>query len=281
MRVLRWQGGALPSHRVAVMGILNVTPDSFFDGGCYIDLDAATRRAWQMVEEGADILDVGGESTRPGSAGVDVSEELDRVLPLIRALRGERYPLPISIDTSRAEVAAAVLQAGAEVVNDVSGGLREPAILEVAARNGAGMVLMHMRGDPATMQDRVDYQDLCADVLASLRDCCRSAEQAGIPPEHQAVDPGIGFGKSAQGCLELLARLQVFQDLERAVLVGASRKSFLGKAFGHEGEDRQVGSVFAAGHAATRGASIVRVHDVRATRMAVDVAAGIRDASLR
>jgi len=260
-----------------------MTPDSFFDGGRFVALEEATRRAWQMVAEGADILDVGGESTRPGSAGVAVSEELDRVLPLVRALRKgqDRYPLPISIDTSRAEVADAVLAAGAEVVNDVSGGRREPAILEVAARNGAGMVLMHMRGSPATMQDRVDYQDLCTDVLASLRDCCRSAEQAGVPPEHQAVDPGIGFGKSAQGCLELLGKLQIFQDLQRPVLVGASRKSFLGKAFGHEGEDRQVGSVFAAGHAATRGASIVRVHDVRATRLAVDVAAGIRDASLR
>jgi len=283
MRALRWEGGGLSADRVAVMAILNITPDSFFDGGRYDQLELAVQRARQVAEEGADILDVGGESTRPGSQSVSVSEELDRVLPLIRALRkeGAHYPLPISIDTSRAEVAAAALEAGAEVVNDVSGGLREPEILEVAARRGAGLVLMHMRGTPETMQEQVHYADLCGEVLETLRQCCAAADAAGVPPEHQAVDPGIGFGKSPAGCLELLAELQRFRELHRAVLVGASRKSFLGRAFGHDDEDRLVGSVFVAGHAAMQGASIVRVHDVHPTRLAVDVAAGIRDASFR
>jgi dihydropteroate synthase len=283
MRTLRWRGGGLPTHRVAVMGILNVTPDSFFDGGRYQGLDLALRRARQVLDEGADILDVGGESTRPGSQEISVDEELNRVLPVVRALReqGGRYPLPVSIDTSRAEVAAAALQAGAEVVNDVSGGLREPELLSVAARHGAGLVLMHMRGRPETMQEQLDYDDLPGEVLQALRACCAAADGAGVPPEHQAVDPGIGFGKSAAGCLELLAELRRFSELDRAVLVGASRKSFLGASFGHEGEDRLHGSAYVAGHAAMQGASIVRVHDVYPTRLAVDVAVGIRDASVR
>jgi dihydropteroate synthase len=265
------------------MGILNVTPDSFFDGGRHHGLAEALRRARVVAEEGGDILDVGGESTRPGSRGVSIDEELDRVVPVIRALRqsSSPYPLPISIDTSRAEVAEAALQAGAEVINDVSGGTRDPEILKVAARHGAGTILMHMRGSPATMQEQVNYNDLVADVVSALQASCAAATAAGIPIAHQAVDPGIGFGKSAQGCLELLARLQEFRKLHRPVLVGASRKSFLGVAFGHEGEDRLVGSLLASGHSVTAGASIVRVHDVAPTRLAVDVAAGIRDAAKR
>jgi len=283
MKPLHWRGGCLPDDRVGIMGILNVTPDSFFDGGKHQAIEDALRRARVVVEEGGDILDIGGESTRPGSAGVSVDEELDRVVPVIRALRqsSSMYPLPISIDTSRAEVAEAALEAGAEVVNDVSGGSREPEILHVAARHGAGTILMHMRGSPATMQDQVDYNDLVADVIAELQASCAAATAAGIPTSHQAIDPGIGFGKSAKGCLELIARLQEFEELQRPVLVGASRKSFLGVAFGHQGDDRLVGSLLASGHSVTAGASIVRVHDVALTRLAVDVAAGIRDAVRR
>ena len=278
---LRWRDGGLPPDRVAVMGILNVTPDSFYDGGSYCDLDAALRRAQVILDEGADILDVGGESTRPGSQGVSVDEELARVVPIISALRkgSSPYPLPISIDTSRAQVAEAALVAGADVVNDVSGGAREPDILEVAARHGAGIILMHMRGQPQNMQDHLDYEDLLADVVEGLRRSCRAASAAGIPSERQAVDPGIGFGKSAAGCLELVSCLNELQKLGRAILVGASRKSFLSVLFGHEGEERLEGSLVVASHSVLCGASIVRVHDVGPTRRAVDVASGIRDAS--
>ncbi len=283
VRCLRWRDGCLPQDRVAVMGILNVTPDSFFDGGQHLGLDSALRRARAILEEGADILDVGGESTRPGSKGISAAEELDRVVPVIQALRDKTnpYPLPISVDTSRAEVAEAALQAGAQVVNDISGGGRDPEILTVAASYGAGVILMHMRGRPETMQDHVEYEDLLAAVIAGLRDSCDAATAAGVPPEWQAVDPGIGFGKSASGCVELVARLHELGALQRPILMGASRKSFLGKVFGHEGEERLVGSLLVAGHSVTKGASIVRAHDVAATRLAVDVAAGIRDASHR
>ena len=265
------------------MGILNVTPDSFFDGGDHQNLKAALRRAHAILDEGADILDVGGESTRPGSRGVSVDEELDRVVPVIAALRAgsSQYPLPISVDTSRAEVAAAALKAGAQVVNDVSAGARDPQLLGVVADYGAGLILMHMRGRPQTMQDRVDYDDLVAEVIATLRERCEAADAAGIPRQHQAVDPGIGFGKSAAGCVELVARLNELDQLKRAIVMGASRKSFLGLGFGHEGDERLVGSLVVASHAVTRSASIVRVHDVASTRLAVDVAAAIRDASRR
>ncbi len=278
---LRWDGGGLDASRPAVMAILNVTPDSFFDGGRYAAVDAAVARAWAVVEEGADLLDVGGESTRPGSAGVTPADELARVLPVLRALRAGRYPLPVSIDTSRAEVAAAAVELGAVIVNDVTGGTREPAILEVAARSGAAVVLMHMRGTPRTMQADVRYDDLVSEVAAFLRAACASATAAGVPVERQAIDPGIGFGKSPEGCLELIARLDELAALGRPILLGASRKSFLGKRFGHAPDDRLVGSAVVAAAAVERGAAVVRVHDVAATRQAVDVAAALRQAGAR
>lgn len=259
------------------MAILNVTPDSFFDGGRYDGVDRAVERALEAVGEGADVLDVGGESTRPGSAGITADEEMDRVLPVLDALRDARYPLPISVDTSRASVADAALRAGAVIVNDVSGGRRDPELLRVAAERGAAVVLMHMRGTPRTMQGNVRYHDLVGEVAASLADSCAAATAAGVPVSHQAVDPGIGFGKSPEGCLELIARLDLLEPLGRAVLVGASRKSFLGRLFDLAPADRLVGSVVAAAAAVERGASIVRVHDVAATRQAVDLAAALRD----
>ena len=263
------------------MAILNVTPDSFFDGGRYAALDAAVRRAFEAIEEGADVLDVGGESTRPGAAEVPVEEELARVRPVLRALRDEGCPVPISIDTSRAAVAAAALELGAVIVNDVSGGTREPEILPVAASAGAAVVLMHMRGHPRTMQTNVQYEDLLGEVSEVLAACCEAADAAGIPADHQAIDPGIGFGKSPQGCIDLIARLDEFSSLDRAVLLGASRKSFLGHRFGLAPDDRLVGSAVVAAVAAERGASIVRVHDVAASRQAVDLAWALREASRR
>ena len=275
---LRWRGGGLPD-RPSVMAILNVTPDSFFDGGRYDGLDRAQRRAWAVVEEGADLLDVGGESTRPGAAEVGEDEEARRVVPLVEALVSAGYPLPISLDTTRAAIVRAGLAAGAVIVNDVSGGLREPAVLKAAAEAGAAVVLMHMRGTPRTMQADVRYDDLIDDVIDHLRACCASASAAGVPADHQAIDPGIGFGKSPEGCLELIAGLDRLAVLGRPILLGASRKSFLLHAFGQEGEDRMVGSVVAAAVGVARGASILRVHDVRSTRLAVDVAAGLAEAA--
>ncbi|MCP4867540.1 MAG: dihydropteroate synthase [Proteobacteria bacterium] len=278
-RSLAWEGGSLPADRCSVMAILNVTPDSFFDGGRYAAVDAAVARAFEAIDEGADVLDIGGESTRPGSAGVTVEEELARVVPVLQALRDRGCPLPISIDTSRAAVAAAAVELGAVLVNDVSGGSREPEILDVAASAGAAVVLMHMRGSPRTMQSNVRYDDLFGEVSATLAACCEAADAAGIPADRQAIDPGIGFGKSPQGCLDLIARLDKFASLDRAVLVGASRKSFLGRRFGLAPADRLVGSAVIAAASAERGASIVRVHDVAASRQAVDIASALRKAS--
>jgi len=278
-RALAWDGGSLPVGRCAIMAVLNVTPDSFFDGGRYAAVDAAVRRAWEAVEEGADVLDVGGESTRPGAAKVSPEEELARVVPVLVELRRGGITVPVSIDTSRASVAAAAIELGAVLVNDVSGGSREPALLDIAAASGAGVVLMHMRGSPRTMQADVRYDDLVGEVSAVLKLCCAAADAAGIPRDRQAVDPGIGFGKSPEGCVELIARLDEFASLDRAVLVGASRKSFLGRLFGHAPDDRLIGSAVVAAAAAERGASIVRVHDVAASRQAVEVASALRGAS--
>ncbi len=277
---LRWGDGELPDHRPSVMAILNLTPDSFYDGGRHDALDAARLRAWAAVEEGADLLDVGGESTRPGAPEVSVDEELRRILPLLETLAESDYPLPISVDTARARVAREALARGARIVNDVTGGAREPALLDEVAAASAAVVLMHMRGTPRTMQRNVRYDDLLSEVSQRLQACCTAASAAGIPAESQAIDPGIGFGKSPEGCLGLIAQLDQLAALERPILLGASRKSFLGKAFGHEGDDRLVGSVVVAAAGVLGGASILRVHDVKATRLAVDVAAGIRGARL-
>ena len=271
-RALVWEGGSLPAERPSVMAILNVTPDSFFDGGRYDSVEQALARAWAAHSEGADVLDIGGESTRPGAPEVSLHEEIDRVLPVLEALRARDYPLPISIDTTHSEVAEAALGAGARIVNDVSGGRADPRILQVAARHGAAVVLMHMRGTPRTMQLDVHYEDLVREVVSSLAASCEAASAAGIPPEHQAVDPGIGFGKGPEDCLRLIRGIDALDSLERPVLVGASRKSFLGKLFGTEPGDRLVGSLVVAAASVDRGASILRVHDVGETRPAVDVA---------
>lgn len=260
------------------MAIINVTPDSFYDGGRYEDVDAALRRAEQVLDEGADLLDIGGQSTRPGAPEAGLEQERRRVLPVVEALVRRGLPLPISVDTWRGPVAEAALDRGAVIVNDVSGGRRDPLLLDAAGRAGAAVVLMHMRGTPRTMQADVRYDDLLSEVVSALRSSCAAATAAGVPAERQAVDPGVGFGKSAQGCVELLAGLGALASLERPVLVGASRKSFLGTLFGHEPQDRLAGSLAAAVAAVDAGASIVRVHDVAATRRAVDVAAAIRDA---
>ncbi len=262
------------------MGILNVTPDSFFDGGRYVDVAAAVARAWSMALEGAGVLDIGAESTRPGSDGVPPAAQLDRLLPVLRALAdpsGPRgpFPLPISVDTTSSVVAAGALAAGACIVNDVTGGRADPRILQVAADAGAAIVLMHMRGTPRDMQQHTEYDDLVEEVAAALQERCEAACAAGVPPEHQAIDPGIGFSKTPEGCVELIGRLAELRRLGRPILLGASRKSFLGRRFGLEGDGRLHGSVAAAVLGLAQGAEILRVHDVAATAAAIQVAHGV------
>jgi dihydropteroate synthase len=243
------------------MGILNVTPDSFSDGGRFLDHEAAVAHGIRMAEEGADILDVGGESTRPGSDPVSVEEELERVVPVVKRLAAETEA-PISIDTRRHEAAAAALDAGAVIVNDVSAG-RDPQLLEAVREWGAGLVLMHMLGEPKTMQVEPHYEDVVDEVRAYLRSRVEAATAAGIDRERLCVDPGLGFGKSYRDDLVLMRDVDAFLDLGLPVLVGPSRKSFIGTALGDlPVEQRLEGTAGAVAWMAGRGAHIVRVHDV-------------------
>jgi dihydropteroate synthase len=252
-------------ERTLVMGVLNVTPDSFSDGGLYLDLDAAVARAIAMEREGADIIDVGGESTRPGSSGISADEELRRILPVIEGLRGE-IGVPISVDTSKSQVAEVATAAGAEIVNDVTALRNDPRIAEIARRRKLALILMHMRGEPTTMQKKPFARDVLHDVKQSLRRAVAVARRAGVAKAQIILDPGIGFGKSyAQNC-ELLARLPELARLAFPILVGTSRKSFIGGALKHDGPRAATGRIW--GTAATvaasilQGAHIVRVHDV-------------------
>jgi dihydropteroate synthase len=260
------------------MGILNVTPDSFSDGGAYASVEAVVRRAEEMVREGAALLDVGGESTRPGAAEVSAEEEIARILPVIRMLR-ERLPVPVSVDTRKAEVARAALEAGAEVVNDISA-LSDPAMARVMAASGAGVVLMHMRGTPETMQMNPTYDDVVREVTDELGRALERAVGAGIEPERIVVDPGIGFGKTGAHNLQLLARLAELGRLGRPVLLGVSRKGFLGSLLGGAAPaERATATAAACVAGLLQGARIFRVHDVRVVREALTVAEAIRVAS--
>ena len=247
-----------------VMGIVNVTPDSFSDGGVHFDAQAAIAHGLQLAEEGADLLDVGGESTRPGAEEVSVEEELQRVVPVIRGLAG-RVSLPISVDTSKPEVMRAAVEAGAGMINDVCG-LRREGVLETAAALGVPVVVMHMLGEPRTMQAAPDYADVVGEVHRFLAERIFAAEMAGIARRNIVVDPGFGFGKTAQHNLQLLAGLRRITELGVPVLAGLSRKKTIGEITGREvPRDRVHGSVAAHLIAAQNGAAIVRVHDVAAT----------------
>lgn len=267
--------------RTAVMGILNVTPDSFSDGGRYPDVESAVARGVEMVREGASIVDVGGESTRPGAEAVSEAEELERVIPVIRGLR-QRTPAPISIDTCKAEVARQALDAGADMVNDVSALRFDPAMVRLVAGEAVPVVLMHMQGRPRTMQVAPRYRDVVHEVTAFLRERVVHAVENGVAPDRIVVDPGVGFGKGLEHNLALLGRLQALVSLGRPVLVGLSRKSFLGRLEGvaepAAPDGRLAGSLAGAAAAVLAGARMVRVHDVRETLRAVRVADAIRDA---
>ena len=251
--------------RPSVMGVVNVTPDSFSDGGVHLDAEVAADAARGMLDDGAAIVDVGGESTRPGSDGVSADEELRRVVPVLELLGGE---VPVSIDTAKAEVARRALEAGADLVNDVSALRFDASMARTIADAGAGAILMHMKGlDPRTMQDDVAYAHPLAEIAAFLSEAAERAAAAGIPAEGIAVDPGLGFGKSPEGNLLLLRHLAAFASLGHAVAVGASRKAFIRRFSGLAEEapaaDRLPGSLAALAAAVAGGARILRVHDVR------------------
>jgi dihydropteroate synthase len=268
---------ALDLAEPAVMGVLNVTPDSFSDGGRYATVDAAITRAERMVEEGAAILDVGGESTRPGASPVGVGEEIERVVPVIEAL-SSRLPVPVSVDTSKPEVMRAAVAAGAQLVNDVRA-LRLPGALEAAAASGAAVCVMHMQGEPTTMQEDPQYRCVVAEVREFLAARVAECVAAGIARDRICVDPGIGFGKQARHNLALLASLREIADLGLPVLVGVSRKSLVGMITGRPAGERLAGSVAFAALAAAQGAAIVRAHDVAQTVDALKVASALRRAA--
>jgi dihydropteroate synthase len=254
------------ARRPLVMGIVNVTPDSFSDGGRFLDPAAAVDHALKLAADGADILDVGGESTRPGSQPVPLDEELRRVVPVVEGL-AKRTAVPISVDTSKAEVARRCLDAGAAIVNDVTGLRGDPDLPAVVAAAGAGVVVMHMRGTPATMQQAPHYTDVVAEVGAFFQERLHALAAAGITPDAVCLDPGIGFGKALDHNLELLADLGAFRSLNRPVCLGVSRKGFIGAVTGRPAGERLAGSLAVACFAAARGeAHVLRVHDVAATR---------------
>ncbi len=262
---LTWRVGDLSidcAERTLVMGILNVTPDSFSDGGRFLDHHAAIEHGIRMADEGADIVDVGGESTRPRSEPVSAGEERDRVVFVIETL-ASKVPVPISVDTRKPEVARAALEAGAVIVNDISGG-RNPEMFEAVRASGAGMVVMHMQGEPKSMQEAPRYEDVVAEVHEYLRERIEAAEFAGIEPDRLCVDPGIGFGKDLHHNLALMRHVDALLDLGRPVLVGPSRKRFIGTLLDAPEDQRVEGTMAAVAWLVGRGAHIVRVHDVRA-----------------
>lgn len=260
-----------------VWGIVNVTPDSFSDGGRHATTAAAVEHGLRLASDGADVLDVGGESTRPGAAEVAAGTEIDRVVPVIRGLLAAGLGRPVSVDTRKSEVAEAALTAGARVVNDVSAGTHDPEILGVAARHGAGVVLMHMQGRPETMQAAPRYAgDVVGEVRAWLSERVRAARQAGIAEEGIRVDPGIGFGKTLEHNLELLRRLEELVADGIPVLLGASRKSFLGRLTGRDVGERLAASLACVARAFEAGVESVRVHDVAATADVISVLAAVR-----
>jgi dihydropteroate synthase len=265
------------SHRPCVMGVLNVTPDSFSDGNRFFSPDIAVERALEMEQEGADIIDIGGESTRPGAEPVGSDEELRRIMPVLEKLSG-RLTIPLSVDTFKSVVAKEALAAGAEIINDISGLSFDERMAEVIAESRAGLVVMHTRGRPAEMQNDTEYRSLLTEVIDSLRASLVQAEAAGVAADRIVVDPGIGFGKSTGGNLELLRRLPELSVLGRPIMVGTSRKSFIGKVLNCPDGGRLFGTAATVAVALTKGAAIFRVHDVRAMRDVVDMTKAIYEA---
>lgn len=277
-----WRAGAHVLHcgtRTHVMGILNVTPDSFSDGGRHFDPESAVAAGIDMVRVGADVLDIGGESTRPGAREVAPEVEIDRVVPVIKRLATE-VDVPVSVDTRKHQVAEAALEAGASIVNDVTAGEFDPRMLDTVRDSGAGLVLMHMRGSPQTMQELVEYQDVVAEVKSYLLGRLQAAEEGGIARDHLAIDPGLGFAKTSDQSLRLMREVDAFGEAGRPVLVGPSRKSFIGHVLATDVTDRVEGTAGAVAWMAGRGAHVVRVHDVAPMVRVVRVVDAIRRATV-
>lgn len=275
-----WQTSrrAIPLDRSIVVGILNITPDSFSDGGRNYSAADALRSAFQMKEDGADIIDVGGESTRPGAEMPDEQEEIGRVVPVIERIAAE-LEVPVSVDTRRAAVARAALAAGAEIVNDVSGLQFDPDMGEVVAKSGAGIIIMHMRGTPATMDSMAIYENVVDEVAAELVQACGRAVMSDVPPERIVVDPGLGFAKTAGHNLALVANLERITRLGYPVLIGPSRKRFLGTITGKAVNERDPATAAACVAARMKGATLFRVHDVGIVREALQVADAVLSSS--
>jgi len=261
--------------RTLLMGVLNVTPDSFSDGGFFYDKEKAIAHGLRMVEEGADIIDIGGESTRPGSKPLELKEELRRVLPVIESLSKE-VDVPISIDTYKSTVAQRAIGAGAEIINDISGLHFDPDLAQIAAKEDAPLVLMHIRGTPETMQKDVHYDSLFSEILQYLKDSIQRAESAGLDPRQIIIDPGIGFGKTIQDNLLIIKNLFEFRILGKPILLGTSRKSFIGKILNTEAGDRLEGTLSSIAIGVLNGAHIIRSHDVLQAKKAIAVADAIR-----
>jgi len=270
---LTWKGGSLSLHRCRVMGVLNITPDSFYDGGTFLDSSQAVERAWEMVDEGADLIDIGAESTRPGAPSVSLEEERKRVFPVLEKLSQEKFPLPISIDTSKPEILTECYKNGwVQIANDVTG-LRNPGMVLAVVTYQMPVIIMHMVNTPQNMQTTYAYDDVVSDIIQffkqRLNDCRLKS--------NVVLDPGIGFGKGVEHNLALLNRLHEFQSLGFPLLIGASRKSFIGKILDLDADQRLEGSLAAAAIAVDRGASMLRVHDVKETVRVVRIAEAIRN----
>jgi dihydropteroate synthase len=261
--------------RTLLMGVLNITPDSFSDGGLFFDKEKAIAHGIRMVEEGADIIDIGGESTRPGSKPLELDEELRRVIPVIESL-SKKVGVPISIDTYKSAVAQRAIEAGAEIINDISALNFDPNLAQVAAKENTPLVLMHIHGTPETMQKNVYYESLLSEILHSLKDSIRMAESAGVDPRQIIVDPGIGFGKTVEDNLFIIKNLYEFRILGKPILLGTSRKSFIGKILNAEAGDRLEGTLSSIAIGVLNGAHVIRSHDVLQTRKAIAVADAIR-----
>ena len=261
--------------RTLLMGVLNVTPDSFSDGGLFYDKEKAIRHGLRMVEEGADIIDIGGESTRPGSKPLELEEELRRVIPVIKSIAAE-VDVPVSIDTYKSTVAQKAIEAGAEMINDISGLNFDPTLAEVASREDVPLVLMHIRGTPETMQKNVHYDSLFSEILHYLKDSIHRAESAGLDPGQIIIDPGIGFGKTVEDNLFIIRNLFEFRILGKPILLGTSRKSFIGKILDTEVGDRLEGTLSSIAVGVLNGANFIRCHDVLQAKRAIAVADAVR-----
>lgn len=265
------------AKKAAIMGILNLTPDSFYDKGKYTQKEAALTRVKEMISQGADLIDVGGESTRPGARKISAKEELRRVIPVIEKIKA-LFDIPVSIDTYKAQVARECIRAGVDMVNDISALRFDSEMKHIVAKYKVPLVLMHIKGTPGDMQDNPHYDSLMGEIISYLRESMRIAQEAGIDEEKIVVDPGIGFGKTAEHNLEIINKLSELKGLGRPILIGVSRKSFIGKALDLPLSERLEGSLAAASLAVTQGARIVRTHDVKETRRAIDLAQAILEA---